>query len=76
MTEELKTFRYHRNENVFTWWGGPYIEISFEGSSMPYDVYNVWDYEKDEPTIERSMRGLVDFIDARFEEEEEWGRLS
>jgi hypothetical protein len=42
---------------------------------MPYDVYNVWDYEKDEPTIERSMRGLVDFVDARFEEEEEWGRL-
>jgi hypothetical protein len=75
MQEELKTFRYHRNENVFTWWGGPYIEISFEGGSMPYDVYNVWDYEKDEPTIERSMRGLVDFIDARFEEEEEWGRL-
>lgn len=76
MQEELKTFRYHRNGNIFTWWGGPYIEIAFENSSMPYDVYNVWDYEKGEPIIERSMRGLVGFIDEKFEEEEEeWGRL-
>lgn len=77
MQEELKTFRYHRNGNIFTWWGGPYIEIAFENNAMPYDVYNVWNYEKDEPIIERSMRGLVDFIDEQFEiEEEEWGRLS
>jgi hypothetical protein len=77
MQEELNTYRYHRNGNIFTWWGGPYIEVAFENSSMPYDVYNVWDYAKDVPTIERSMRGLVNFIDEKFEEEgEEWGRLS
>ena len=39
---------------------------------MPYDVYNVWDYEKDEPTIERSMKGLVAFIDEQFETESEY----
>jgi uncharacterized protein (DUF427 family) len=77
MTEELKTFRYHRNGLVFSWAGGAYIEIYLEGNAMPYDVYNVWDYEKDVPTIERSMAGLVAFIDEQFEiEEEEWGRLS
>jgi hypothetical protein len=77
MQEELKAFRYHRNGNIFTWLGGAYIEITLEGNSMPYDVYNVWNYEKDEPIIERSMRGLVSFIDEQFEiEEEEWGRLS
>jgi len=76
MQEELMTYRYHRNGNVFTWWGGAYIEIAFENNSMPYDVYNVWDYEKDEPIIERSIRGLVNFIDEQFENEEEWARLS
>ena len=72
MQEELKAFRYYRDGNVFSWWGGPYIEIAFEWASMPYDVYNVWDYEKDEPTIERSMKGLVAFIDEQFETESEY----
>lgn len=77
MTEELKTYRYHRNGLVFSWTGGAYIEIYFEGNAIPNDVFNVWDYEKDEPTIERSMRGLVDFIDAEMTENEddEWGVL-
>lgn len=47
----------------FSWWGGPYIEISFEDSENPFEVFNVWDYEKDEPIIERSMRGLVEYVD-------------
>ena len=72
MQEELKVFRYHRDGNVFSWWGGPYIEITLEGNATPYDVYNVWDYEKDEPTIERSMKGLVTFIDEQFETESEY----
>lgn len=76
MTEELKTFRYHRDGLIFSWSGGAYIEITLEGNAIPYDVYNVWDYEWDVPTIERSMRGLVDFVDAQMVEEEEWGRLS
>jgi hypothetical protein len=75
MTEELKTYRYHRNGLIFSWTGGPYIEIYFEGNAMPYDVLNVWDYEKDEPKIERSMRGLVDFVDTEMLDEENWGVL-
>jgi hypothetical protein len=75
MTEELKTYRYHRNGLIFSWTGGAYIEIYFEGKAMPYDVLNVWDYEKDEPKIERSMRGLVDFVDTEMLDEENWGVL-
>jgi hypothetical protein len=77
MQEELTTYRYHRNGLMFSWVGGAYIEIYFEGRTIPYDVLNVWDYEKDEPKIERSMRGLVDFIDAEMAENEddEWGVL-
>ena len=75
MIEELKTYRYHRDGLVFSWVGGAYIEIYFEGNAIPYDVLNVWDYEKDEPKIERSMRGLVDFIDTEMLDEEEWGAL-
>ena len=69
MTEELTAYVYHRNGLTFSWLGGAYIEIYFEGNAMPYDVFNVWDYEKDEPKIERSMRGLVDFIDTEMLEE-------
>lgn len=69
MTEELTAYRYHRDGLIFSWLGGAYIEIYFEGNAIPYDVLNVWNYEKDEPTIERSMRGLVDFIDTEMLEE-------
>jgi hypothetical protein len=66
MRSEIK---YYRDELVFTWSGGAYIEISHEDSEIPFDVYNVWNYETDEPKIERSMRGLVDFIDTEMLEE-------
>jgi hypothetical protein len=69
MIEELKTYRYYRDGLMFSWVGGAYIEIYFDGHATPHDVFNVWDYEKDEPKIERSMRGLVDFIDTEMLEE-------
>ena len=75
MTEELLTYRYQRDGLLFSWTGGAYIEIYFEGNAIPYDVLNVWDYEKDVPKIERSMLGLVDFIDTVMLDEEEWGAL-
>ena len=64
MTEET-TYLYNRDGLTFSWLGGAYIEISVEGG-LPFDVFNVWDYEKDEPKIERSMRGLVNFVDAEM----------
>lgn len=67
MTRKSKSYKYRRNGLVFSWWGGPYIEISYE-DQPPFDVYNVWDYAKDQPTIERSASGLVSFIDSQFEE--------
>ena len=75
MQEELKTYRYHRDGLMFSWTGGAYIEIYIEGNAIPYDVFNVWDYEWDVPKIERSMSGLVDFIDKEMLNEENWGVL-
>lgn len=75
MTEELKTLRYHRDGLIFSWLGGAYIEIYFEGHAIPYDVFNVWDYEKGESRIEFSMLGLVNFVDEQMLDEEEWGAL-
>lgn len=72
MTKKSKSYKYRKNGLVFSWWGGPYIEISQDGSEIPFDVYNVWDYEKDVPTIERSMLGLVAFIDERLDEGEDY----
>lgn len=40
---------------TFTWGGGAYIDVHPEGSEYPTDTINVWDYEKDVPTIERTL---------------------
>lgn len=40
---------------TFTWGGGAYIDVYPEGSEYPTDTINVWDYEKDVPTIERTL---------------------
>lgn len=40
----------HKTGIYFEWNGGPYIEV-FSRNGKPFTVINVWDYEKDEPTI-------------------------
>lgn len=70
-----KQFEYLRDGLRYVWHGGAYIEVFEESATVPHGVFNVWDYEKDEPKIERSMRGLVYFIDAQMLEDEEWGGL-
>jgi hypothetical protein len=64
----MTKLEYTLNDLVFTWSGGAYIEISFVDSKTPFDVFNVWDYAKDEPTIERSMAGLIEYVNERYEE--------
>lgn len=64
----MSKFKYTFENLVFSWSGGAYIEISHEDSEIPFDVFNVWDYAKDEPTIERSMSGLVGYVDERMHE--------
>jgi hypothetical protein len=64
----MTKLKYTFENLVFSWSGGAYIEIFNEGSETPIDIFNVWDYEKDEPTIERSMRGLVSYVDERMQE--------
>ncbi|MGN6128517.1 MAG: hypothetical protein ACTHON_18315 [Humibacter sp.] len=39
---------------TFAWEGGAYIDVWPEGSERPTDTINVWDYEKDVPTIART----------------------
>ena len=52
----------------FEWHGGPYIEIFQEGNSIPFDVLNVWDYELDQPTIEKSEGAMISFIHSLLDE--------
>lgn len=48
------TARYH---------GGPYIDLfADEFSEAPYDCINVWDYDRDEPTIEFTVLGVMQAI--------------
>jgi hypothetical protein len=55
-------FTIHREvagfDLVFRWWGGEYVEIAFAGDEHGFDVINVWDAEKDEPQIERTLTAL------------------
>ena len=63
-------YRYYRDGLRFEWHGGAYIEIFEESATVPHGVMNVWDYEKDVPSIERSMRGFVNHVDDVLWEEE------
>lgn len=67
-----KQFEYLRDGLRYVWHGGAYIEVFEESATVPHGVINVWDYEKDVPRIEVSMRGLVDKVDETMLEEEEW----
>lgn len=40
---------------TFAWEGGNYIDVFAGDAEYPGDTINVWDYEKDVPTIERSV---------------------
>lgn len=62
-------FIYKRDGVTYEWSGGAYIEIFPNGSASPVDVYNVWDYALDVPTIERSSHALAKFVNEMIEEE-------
>ena len=60
--------RYNRDGYSFEWSGGAYIEIFTEGSSVPFDVYNVWNYLTDEPIIERTASAFIQYVDEGMED--------
>jgi hypothetical protein len=63
MVYETENFR-------FEWHGGAYIELFFTGSTSALDVVNVWDYEKDEPRIERTLTAFEEFIEGYIKDAE------
>jgi hypothetical protein len=42
--------------------GGPYIDLIDPQSGDPYDCINVWDYDRDEPTIEFTIEAVMRVI--------------
>lgn len=62
-----KRYTYTTDEFIFDWRGGAYVEI-YSDSPVPFDVINVWDYEKDQPRIERSARGLGEAVEEWLKE--------
>jgi hypothetical protein len=66
--KQMSKFKYKVGDTTFKWQGGAYIEIFNFNETTPWNVFNVWDYEKDEPTIERSLVGLISYVDERIEE--------
>jgi hypothetical protein len=63
-----KQFTYATRGLRFEWGGGNYIDIFVGDDTKAIDCYNVWDYEKDVPTIERSIAGLVEYVNGRLAE--------
>jgi hypothetical protein len=49
---------------VFRWHGGEYVEVAFVGDKHGFEVLNVWDAERDEPRIERTLSALREAVDA------------
>ena len=58
-----KMFSINADGYVFNWHGGAYVEVSHEGSTQPFDVINVWDYEWDVPRIDVTIDGLMKVVD-------------
>lgn len=52
-------------EAIARWWGGEYIELGYlaNGEWRAHDVFNVWDHERSEPRIPRTLAGLEDYLD-------------
>lgn len=70
------------DEIVATWHGGEYIELfpygtdpkdAIEGDAVPYDVFNVWDHERDEPQIARSSEAFAAYMREALIEDEDDG---
>lgn len=56
-------------EAIARWHGGEYIELGSyltNGEWHAHDVFNVWDYERSEPRIPRTLAGLEDYLDKRL----------
>lgn len=64
----MELFIHKAHGFEFQWSGGAYIDIYVIGESTPFDVYNVWDYEKDAPSIERTTQALAEFVDNEIRE--------
>ena len=62
---------YSTDEFRFEWHGGAYIELFFVGSTSALDAVNVWDYEKDEPRIERTLTAFQEFIEGYLKEQQD-----
>ena len=54
---------------VFEWYGGEYVEYGLEGH--PVDVFNVYDYEKGGPSIDRTAEALAGYLAERLAEPDE-----
>ena len=54
----MKLISINADGYVFNWQGGAYIEISNESSTQPFDVINVYDYEKGKPRIPFTVDAL------------------
>ena len=54
---------------MFDWFGGEYIEYGLPGH--PVDVFNVYDYAKGGPSIDRTAEALADYLAERLSDPEE-----
>lgn len=64
MARRMKRLRGGRTVALlFTWEGGQYIEVAFEGC-VAHDAINVWDSEADAPRIERTNEAFRDTVKA------------
>lgn len=64
----MKLLTYTTHGFKFEWSGGAYIDIYVIGESTPFDVYNVWDYEKGVARIERTPEALAQYVDNEIRE--------
>ena len=55
---------------LFAWEGGAYIDVYVGDEESPREAINVWDYENDIPTIERTPEALRAECDEWIEDQD------
>jgi hypothetical protein len=59
---EMTEMVFYKNGLRFECSGGNYIAIFEKHASVPFEAYNVWNYDTDEPRIDRTQEAFEEYV--------------
>lgn len=71
-----RVFFYSHHDLTAIWHGGEYVDLfpagtssreALSGDGEAFDCFNVWDHEKDAPTIERTAQAFQAYMNEQMQ---------